>query len=232
MARRYVHRRRCAGPDDPAVGGSSREALALTWAAGHTRSRMGTDTIQLSRRLAVKQRDERVERVGSRLTRIWSGLYTRPRMGTDAIQPSRQLAVTRLPDYPTTRLPDYPTTRLPDYPTTRLPDYPTTRLPDYPTTRLPDYPTTRLPRAARRSADRVADHAAADRSAPVLSAAPLIRVAPARHACVLGTADDVGRNRHHATPTRVTTLAVSYKQMSHMYDRHDAWRRASKEARV
>ena len=98
---------------------------------------------------------------------------------------------TRLPDYPTTRLPDYPTTRLPDYPTTRLPDYPTTRLPDYPTTRLPDYPTTRLPRAASRSADRVA----ADRSPPVLSAAPalgaapLIRVAHTRHASVPRTAD-------------------------------------------
>ena len=103
-----------------------------------------------------------------------------------------------------------------------------------PSSPVADYPTT-----ASRSADRVADHAAADRSAPVLSAAPLIRVAPARHASVLGTADDVGRKVHHATPTYVATLAVSSKQMSHVYDRHHAWRRAclsarraSKEARV
>ena len=160
---------------------ADREVLALTWAAGHTPPRMVTDAIQPSCRLAVTQRDERVERVGSRSTPISAAGYTRPRMGTDAIQPT----------------------------------------------------------TASRSPDRVADHAAADRSAPVLSVAPLIRVAPARHASVLGTADDVGRKVHHATPTYVATLAVSSKQMSHVYDRHHAWRRAclsarraSKEARV
>ena len=42
---------------------------------------------------------QRVERVGSRLTRMWAGLYTRPRMGTDATQPNFLLATTRLPDY-------------------------------------------------------------------------------------------------------------------------------------
>ena len=101
--------------------------------------------------LAVTQRG------GSRLTRIWAGLYTRPRMGTDSIQPSR-----------------------------------------------------RLPRAASRSAD----HAAADRPAPVLSAAPLIRVAHSRHASVRPAADPVGRHFHQSRPTCVATLA----------GRHHAWR--------
>ena len=93
----------------------------------YTRPRMGTDSIQPSRRLAVTKRDERV---GSRLTRIWGGLYTRPRMGTDSIQPSRRL------------------------------------------------PTSR----------------SANRAAPVLSAAPSIRVAHSRHASVRPTAEFVGRN--------------------------------------
>ena len=126
----------------------------------YTRPRMGTDTIQPSRRLAVTKCDERV---GSRLTRIWAGLYTRPRMGTDTIQPSYRL----------------PTT---DY---RL-------------------PTSR---------------AAADLAAPVLSAAPSIRVAPSRHAAVRPTAefvgrhasarrtaDQVGRRFHQSIPTCVATL--------------------------
>ena len=51
----------------------------------YTRPRMGTDSIQPSRRLAVTQRG------GSRLTRIRAGFYTRPRMGTDTIQPSYRL---------------------------------------------------------------------------------------------------------------------------------------------
>ena len=105
---------------------------------------------QRSDRLAVTPRDQRDERVGSRLTRIWAGLYTGPRMGADTVQPSRHLA------------------------------HPTTRLPDYPTTRLPDYPTT-------------ASRAAADLAAPVLTAAPLMRVAHSRHASARPTADHVGR---------------------------------------
>ena len=102
---------------------------------------------QRSDRLAVTPRDQRDERVGSRLTRIWAGLYTGPRMGVDTVQPSRHLA--------------HPTT-------------------DYPTTRLPDYPTT-------------ASRAAADLAAPVLTAAPLMRVAHSRHASARPTADHVGR---------------------------------------
>ena len=144
------------------------------------------------------------------LALTWATGYTRPRMGTDAIQPSHRRPVM----HPTTRLPDYPTTRLPDYPTTRLPDYPT-------------HPTTRLPRAASLSANP----AAADRSALVLTAAPLIRVAHTRRASVprtadhvcrnasaRPTADDIGRDRHQSTPagaagskkqTRLRTTATT-----------------------
>ena len=104
------------------------------------------------------------------LALTWATGYTRPRMGTDAIQPSHRRPVM----------------------------HPTTRLPDYPTTRLPDYPTTRLPRAASLSANPVA----ADRSAPVLTAAPSIRVAHTRRAAVPRTADHVcrDRDRHQSTP--------------------------------
>ena len=122
--------------------------LTRIWAGLYTRRRMGTDSIQPSRRLAVTQRDERV---GSCLTRIWAGLYTRPRMGTDTIQPSRRL----------------PTT---DY---RL-------------------PTSR---------------AAADLAAPVLTAAPLMRVAHSRRASAGLTADPVGRNLHRSTAACVAALA-------------------------
>ncbi len=104
--------------------------LALTWAAGYTRPRMGTDAIQPSRRLALAQR------VRSPLALTWAAGYTRPRMVTDAIHPSCRLALQ--PDNPTTRQPDNPTTRQPDNPTTRQPDNPTTRQPDNPTTRQPD----------------------------------------------------------------------------------------------
>ena len=79
-------------PRDERVG----SLLTRIWAAAYNLWRMGTDSIQPSRRPAVTKRDERV---GSRLTRIWAGLYTRPRMGTDSIQPSRRLPTTdyRLP---------------------------------------------------------------------------------------------------------------------------------------
>ena len=87
------------------------------------------------------------ERGGSRLTRIWAGLYTRPRMGTDSIQPSRRL------------------------------------------------PTT-------------ASRAAADLAAPVLSAAPLMRVAHSRHASVRPTADRVGRKLHRSTPAGVAGTSI------------------------
>ena len=80
-------------PRDERVG----SLLTRIWAAAYNLRRMGTDSIQPSRRPAVTKRDERV---GSRLTRIWAGLYTRPRMGTDAMQPSRRLPTTdyRLPN--------------------------------------------------------------------------------------------------------------------------------------
>ena len=76
----------------------------------------------------------------------------------------------------------------------------------HPTTRLPDY---RAPLAASLSANPVA----ADRSALVLTAAPVIRVAHTRRAAVPRTADhvcrnasarptaaDVDRHRHQSTP--------------------------------
>ena len=144
------------------------------------------------------------------LTGMWSSaLYNRPRMGADAIGPTGRLAMTLRVTRVTSSLAlardrgydgqrmgvdtVQPSRRL-AHPTTRLPDYPTTRLPDYPTTRLP---ATRLPRAASRSAD----HATEGRSAPVLSAAPSIRVAPSRHASVPPTVDLVGRHQQPKTPT-------------------------------
>ena len=107
----------------------------------------GHDDSQRSDGLAVTQRDERCERCGSRLTRIWAGLYTRPRMGTDSIQPSRRL------------------------------------------------PTT-------------ASRAAADLAAPVLTAAPLMRVAHSRHASVRPTADEVGCKLHPSTPAGVAGTSI------------------------
>ena len=68
----------------------------------------------------------------------------------------------------------------------------------------------RLPTTASHSAD----HAAADRPAPVLSAAPSIRVAHSRHASVRPAADPVGRHFHQSRPTCVATLA----------GRNHAWR--------
>ena len=56
-------------------------------------------------------------------------------------------------------------------------------------------PSRRLPTTASR--------AAADLAAPVLSAAPLMRVAHSRHASVRPTADRVGRKLHRCTPAGV-----------------------------
>ena len=160
--------------------------------------------------------------VTSALALTWRLGYARRRMVTDVIHPSRRpplshrlsssLAPTRERAYTRPRM---GTDTI--EPSRRLGvTHPTTRLPDYPTTRLPDYPTTRLPRAASRSADR----AAADRSAPVLSAAPSTRVAHSRHASARPTANPVGRhvsarptagpvgrNLHQSTPACVATLA-------------------------
>ena len=190
-----------------------REVLALAWPAGHTpRPPMGTDAIHSSRRLALTRRHDRGG--GSRLTRIGDGLYTRPRMGTDTIQPSRCLALTRRDERGGSRLTPISAGRYTGSPmgNRRHPPQPlpSAEPADYPTTRLPDYPTTRLPRAASRSADR----AAADLAAPVLTAAPSIRVAHSRHASVRPAADPVGRHFHQSRPTCVATLA----------GRHHAWR--------
>ena len=147
------------GDGDPHESLTARRAYASVPRLGSDGSVMKRhDDSQRIDGLAVTQRG------GSRLTRIWAGLYTRPRMGTDSIQPSRRL----------------PTT---------------------------DY---RLPTPTSRSAD----HAAADRPAPVLSAAPSIRVAHSRHASVRPAADPVGRHFHQSRPTCVATLA----------GRHHAWR--------
>ena len=74
-----------------------------------------------------------------------------------------------------------------------------------------------LPRAASGSANR----ATTDRAAPVLSAAPAIRMAHTRHASVPPTAD-VGR-LHQSTSTG---FAGSKKQMGDVQHRHHARRRA------
>ena len=217
----------------PAFAPRSSARLALTWAAGYTRPRMGTDAIPPSRRLALAQR------VRSPLALTWAAGYTRPRMVTDAIHPSCRLALpdnpttrqpdnpttrqpdnptTRQPDNPTTRQPDNPTTRQPDNPTTRQPDNPTTRQPDNPTTRQPDNPTTRQPDNRASLASRSGNRAAADHSAPVLSA-PSIRVAHTRHASARPTADEVGPELHQSTPARVATPAGSHTQMGAASDR-------------
>ena len=61
----------------------------------------------------------------------------------------------------------------------------------------PDY---RLPTTASR--------AAADLAAPVLTAAPLMRVAHSRHASVRPTADRVGRKLHRSTPAGVAGSSI------------------------
>ena len=137
--------------------------LALTWAAGHTGPRMGTDALQPGQRLSVTQRARlarlarRLPRYPKRLPRLshWSMLA---RVWVDDMTPAQPPASANAPDYPTTRLPDYPTTRLPDY---------------------------RAPLADSLSANPVA----ADRSASALTVAPSIRVAHTRRASVRLPAD-------------------------------------------
>ena len=123
------------------------------------------------------------------LTGMWSSaLYNRPRMGADAIGPTGRLAMTLRVTRVTSSL---ALARDRGYDGQRM-GADTVQ----PSRRLA-HPTTRLPRAASRSAD----HATEGRSAPVLSAAPLIRVAPSRHASVRPTADLVGRHQQRNTPT-------------------------------
>ena len=58
------------------AGGGYRQVLALTWAAGHTRPRMGTDAFQPGHRLPAPQRDGRQPRCPQRLPHLsrWSML--------------------------------------------------------------------------------------------------------------------------------------------------------------
>ena len=64
-------------------------------------------------------------------------------------------------------------------------------------------PSRRLPTS------RAASRAPADRLAPVLSAALLIRVAHPRHASVRSTAEFIGRHFHQSTSTCVATCPTA-----------------------
>ena len=166
--------------------------LALTWAAGYARPRMGTDAIHPSRRLALAQR------VRSPLALTRAAGYTRPRMGTDAIHPSRRLALAH-------RLVSSPLAL--------------TWAAGYARPRMGTdaiHPSRRLPVTQQANGlpvgSSLTNRATAVRSAAVLSATPPIRVAHCRHASVLPAADHLGRLRHASARLTADPVGRKFQQ--------------------